>query len=356
MNKLATSFILITAFIPSAFADVSKWVDEKGVTHYGDTTPNADAAKPKLYNVKPNNGYSDYSLDSYLEEGKKRTRLEDEREFDRTLDLIASGELNNVEKAKRLIAKIEQSSNVKTQDRGSKLDQAILKGQLAEIKQKEIEAKKAEESAKQAEESAKQEAASHARVEKEIQRIQRIKKEAAEEVELVSKTARNRAINRFIFYSLLSISLIALVFSVVIKVLQRNKIKLNRDLLGLFGSGMLLGGAFVPIFSLPIVGNISYFQAYRWAGVILIILAIMSFIFVGIKKFNGLWISAIGSLILLLITFLGFIEISDKSEGSSLSKIGEQMIQLQWGWILLIIGVLSLILCAALKEQNQQAL
>jgi hypothetical protein len=64
----------------------------------------------------------------------------------------------------------------------------------------------------------------------------------------------------------------------------------RKQILGLAGSVALFIGVFTPIVSLPVVGNMNYFQNGRGDGVIVLVLAVVSLILVLIKRYRWLWL------------------------------------------------------------------
>ena len=79
-----------------------------------------------------------------------------------------------------------------------------------------------------------------------------------------------------------------------------------RQLIGLFGSIILFTGVFTPILSVPIMGNLNYFQNGKGDGTIILILSVISLILVVGKKYKGLWFTGLGSIGVLLFTFINF--------------------------------------------------
>jgi hypothetical protein len=78
----------------------------------------------------------------------------------------------------------------------------------------------------------------------------------------------------------------------------------KRQILGLVACGLLIIGVFLPIVSFPIMGGINYFQNGHGDGMILLILAGISVVFVVLQRFQVLWLTGTGSLGLLLFTWL----------------------------------------------------
>ena len=135
-----------------------------------------------------------------------------------------------------------------------------------------------------------------------------------------------------------------------------------KQLLGLIGSIVLFIGVFTPIVSIPIVGNMNYFQNGKGDGTIILVLAVISLILVLTKKYNGLWFTSIGSIGVMLFTFINFqskisqvkadmdSELAD-NPFRGLAEMAMQSVQLQWGWALLVVGAALVIASAAIKEE-----
>lgn len=131
----------------------------------------------------------------------------------------------------------------------------------------------------------------------------------------------------------------------------------TRQTLGLIGSIVLFVGVFTPIVSVPVMGNMNYFQNGKGDGAIILVLAGVSLILTFARKYRGLWFTGLGALGVLTFTFVNFqMRMSElKSEMHTqladspfrgLANMALQSIQLQWGWAVLVIGS-ALILAAA---------
>ena len=135
----------------------------------------------------------------------------------------------------------------------------------------------------------------------------------------------------------------------------------KQKLIGLIGSIMLIIGVFMPIVSFPIIGSMNYFQNGEGDGVFILILAILSLFFIFVKKYVLLWTTGLTSLGLIVYSIIDFqrtmskfrLEMERELADNPFKGLGElamQSIQLQWGWVLLIIGAILLIVAAAIKE------
>ena len=138
--------------------------------------------------------------------------------------------------------------------------------------------------------------------------------------------------------------------------------KLNlKQLIGFVGALLLFIGVFTPIVSVPMAGNISYLNNGKGDGVILLILSILSVVILLLKKNSWLWGTVCGSVSLLLFTFVNFhlkmseakASLDSQLEGNpfrSLADVAMQAVQLQWGWGVLLLGSILLIVSAAIRD------
>ena len=141
----------------------------------------------------------------------------------------------------------------------------------------------------------------------------------------------------------------------------------TRQILGLIGSIVLFIGVFTPIVSIPIMGNINYFQNGKGDGTLILILAVISLVLVLTKKYKGLWFTGLGSLAVMAFTFINFqVKLADmKSQMESelagnpfrgLADMAMQSVQLQWVWALLIVGAGMVIASAVMKGEHSHFL
>lgn len=139
------------------------------------------------------------------------------------------------------------------------------------------------------------------------------------------------------------------------------KVMEKKNLLGLCGSLVLFVGVFTPIVSVPVVGNVNYFQNGHGDGVIILVLAIISLLLTLSKKFGALWFTGLASLGLLLFTFLNLqtriSEMKTQMESGlagnpfrGIADIAVQSIQIQWGWAVMLVGAGLVISAAALRK------
>ncbi len=137
----------------------------------------------------------------------------------------------------------------------------------------------------------------------------------------------------------------------------------QKQMFGIIGSILLFIGVFTPIVSAPIIGSINYFSNGRGDGVIILILSIISFILVVNKAYKLLLFSGLGTLAMLIFTFINFevklneittkmnLELAD-NPFKGVANTAVNSVQLQWGWALLVIGSILIIGSSKLKSDN----
>ncbi|WP_295400866.1 hypothetical protein [uncultured Thiocystis sp.] len=139
----------------------------------------------------------------------------------------------------------------------------------------------------------------------------------------------------------------------------------TKKLIGLIGSIFLCIGVFAPIASVPIMGDVNYFQNGRGDGSIVLVLALISLVLVLAEKYKGLWFTGIVSLGIMLFTFINFhskisqVKADMESELASnpfrgLADAAIQSVQLEWGFALLIVGAVLVIASAAMRVERER--
>ena len=124
-------------------------------------------------------------------------------------------------------------------------------------------------------------------------------------------------------------------------------------LLGIAGSLILVLGVFAPLIRLPTLGTMNYFGNGKGDGVVFLILAVASLVLSVMRRHRGLWITGIISAALLLFGFIGFQDVVTHAEQKSAATGRPVDVQLEWGWALLIVGTLLIVIAAALKPQKE---
>jgi hypothetical protein len=140
-------------------------------------------------------------------------------------------------------------------------------------------------------------------------------------------------------------------------------ISFNENTLGILGSIILLTGVFAPIISAPVIGTLNYFNNGKGDGVILLVLAVISLVLTFKENYKFLWwtgTASFGVIIIGLINFLTQIyqlqsNIEERLAGNPFKGLADaavQSVQLQWGWIPLIMGASMIIAAAAISEKS----
>lgn len=134
-----------------------------------------------------------------------------------------------------------------------------------------------------------------------------------------------------------------------------------RMLVGLIGSVILFIGVFAPVLTIPTMGDLNYFRNGQGDGSIVLVLSVISFVLVLTDKYRGLWFTGVGSLFILMFTFVHFqltmtqvsADLEYELAGNpfrGLADMAMESVQLQWGWALLIVGAGLVIASAAMKN------
>jgi hypothetical protein len=134
----------------------------------------------------------------------------------------------------------------------------------------------------------------------------------------------------------------------------------SRQTIGLIGSLLLFVGAFAPIVSVPILGNMNYFQNGKGDGTVIVVLAALSLVAVLARAYSFLWITGLGAFGVLAFTFINFqSKMSDaKNQMESqlagnpfrgLADAAMQSVQLQWGWAVLVVGAVLVLVAAGMR-------
>lgn len=138
-----------------------------------------------------------------------------------------------------------------------------------------------------------------------------------------------------------------------------------KQLFGIIGSFLLIGGVFCPIVKFPIVGGVNYFQNGQGDGTIILIFGVLSLLAVLFKQYRALWLTGFASLGMIAFTAYQFhIKIAQiKAETDvdladnpfrGLADLALQSVQLQWGIAVIGFGAIMVIIAAAIKINTVQ--
>ena len=144
-----------------------------------------------------------------------------------------------------------------------------------------------------------------------------------------------------------------------------------RFLLGLLGSILLAVGVFLPIVRFPILGSVNYLRTGDGEGAVVLVLAALSVLAVTKRVYRCLWllsVTAFGALGLTSMSFRSWLsDIKDPLNTTEMAELGPfrglaeglnniaiNMIQIEWGWVVLVSGAVLLMVCAGMKEGERE--
>ncbi|MBC69752.1 MULTISPECIES: hypothetical protein [Acinetobacter] len=138
----------------------------------------------------------------------------------------------------------------------------------------------------------------------------------------------------------------------------------KQQLIGFLGALVLLIGVFLPILSAPILGSISLLNNGKSDGLIVCALAILSFILIFFNQLRLLWLTGGLSFVLISIDLYMVTnkisqtkaEVTEKLQGNPFGGFADAMmssIQLQFGWVILYLGCIILLLTPILLNKRK---
>ena len=136
----------------------------------------------------------------------------------------------------------------------------------------------------------------------------------------------------------------------------------QRQVIGVLGSILLIGGVFSPVVQMPIIGSIDYFRGGELDGVLVLVLGAISLGLAFAKKYRWLFLTSIPALAALLITLIHFQTKISEMKAKYIEDIGDnpfagigrmalETVKLDWGWGVLFLGVLLIGVCACIDEK-----
>ena len=135
-------------------------------------------------------------------------------------------------------------------------------------------------------------------------------------------------------------------------------IKLEKpQIIGFAGALLLAIGCFVPIVHLPIVGSINYVFNGRGDGMIVLAMSVVSAVLAFFRIYQFLWASAGLVAVICLYTFFKLESLISDLHGKldtdlagnpfrGLADVLVSSVGLEWGWIVLALGIGTLIFAA----------
>ena len=140
----------------------------------------------------------------------------------------------------------------------------------------------------------------------------------------------------------------------------------GRMLLAVTAAVVLVIGVFSPIVSFSFIGDVDYFREGYGDGYILLIMALLSLALAITGRWKQVLIPALGSLAVILWTFLGVQDTITQARAGGASELTGnpheglaasvmQSIQWEWGWVLLFAGSGLLVYSATRRDQWETA-
>jgi hypothetical protein len=137
----------------------------------------------------------------------------------------------------------------------------------------------------------------------------------------------------------------------------------HRKIVGLIGSTVLLIGSICPIVSLPVVGSVNYLHNGRGDGLLIIAIAIASAYFALTSRYVQLRRTGLAALAVISTTLwmfqikIGEIKASLERDLADnpfrgLADLAFSSVRLEWGWVLLIGGSMTLITLSCLVKKE----
>jgi hypothetical protein len=136
----------------------------------------------------------------------------------------------------------------------------------------------------------------------------------------------------------------------------------RKQRIAILGSLLLFVGVFLPLVSTPL-GSVNYFDNGQGDGAIVLALAVISIILAFTRSFGWLWITglcSVGLPVYYLVTVLNGLsrvrqsvqtELADNFF-KDLADLAINSMQIQWGWAILILGGVLIVVAAAMPPQR----
>lgn len=123
----------------------------------------------------------------------------------------------------------------------------------------------------------------------------------------------------------------------------------RRQFCAFAGTACLIFGTWAPVMEVPILGEIAYAQYAQGESWILLALAVVAVLATALERFRVLWFAGAGSLAVLLVTAARMaVTLTDEEDTAQpLIQVMLHAMQVQWGWIPLVLGAVLLLVAAA---------
>lgn len=135
----------------------------------------------------------------------------------------------------------------------------------------------------------------------------------------------------------------------------------KRQAVGAVGAALLIIGVFCPLISVPIIGSMNYFHNGKGEGVIVLVIGAIALALALNRTYKAVRVAGIISLFVVAYSFYNVTaklsqaqsDASQQLKGNQFQNIGEALMnsgQLQWGWGVLLLGAIILIVTPSLRD------
>ena len=119
--------------------------------------------------------------------------------------------------------------------------------------------------------------------------------------------------------------------------------------LAILGAGLLLFGTLMPVVSVPILGSMTYFQYNSNDALVVVLLAVGTFILAATRRTSLVLWTGLGALAMLAYSYISLqsamAEMRDRLEAElsgtlfgGLAEAALGSVQMRWGWAILVLG------------------
>lgn len=130
---------------------------------------------------------------------------------------------------------------------------------------------------------------------------------------------------------------------------------MSRKGLAIVGSVVLFIGAFLPVLAVPLMGQMTFFQAYRGLAILTTLLALATLAVALREKYRYLWLTGCGALAIVSFGLLQIIFLQQNPTAgqaaqnpfAGMDALIRQSYQIQYGWAVLLIGAVLIVGAAA---------
>lgn len=132
-----------------------------------------------------------------------------------------------------------------------------------------------------------------------------------------------------------------------------------KQIIGIVGAALLVVGIFLPAIKIPFLGNTTYFENQEFESYAMVGMALLTMILIALKKDKGLWFTGLCSFGVLVYSYFQFQGMMNGENAQMENDFGalykefsgmlQEVVQLQWGIGILLMGSVLIILAALLK-------